>query len=260
VSGERLAADLGWSQSKISKIENGRTRPSHQDVESWLSHFDASAEVRRKILALSEAVQTDATTWRSLYRRGFDRRQRHYASLEAAAITISIYQPSIIPGLFQTADYARRVLTMLGTLVPSEIATALTARLDRQSVLYEETKTINAVITEAALRWRPGPRSLLLAQLDRLSSLMTLPNVHIGVSQIDVESTEIPLNQFVIFELPDGLDSVIVETYTAEVSIADPESVSTYKATFKNHQAAALYGDRAATLIQRIASELRAPS
>jgi transcriptional regulator with XRE-family HTH domain len=257
VSGERLAAALGWSQSKVSKIENGRTRPSPEDVQAWLDRFEVSQEHRRQLLHLAEAAQTEATTWRSIHGQGFDRRQRHYADLEAAASRLSIYQPAMVPGLFQTADYARRVLTMLRTLMPTEMATALSARLDRQAILYDETKTIDAVITEAALRWRPGPSSLALAQLDRLTSLMTLPNVHIGVLPTDSESEEIPLNQFVIFHLSDGTDSVLVETYTAEVSIADPEGVATYQEIFKHHQAAALYDDSAIKLVQAIAHDLR---
>jgi hypothetical protein len=84
-----------------------------------------------------------------------------------------------------------------------------------------------------------------------------LPNVHIGVVPTDAENTEIPLNQFVIFKLKDGFDSVIVETYTAEVSISDPESVASYEEIFKRHQATAVYDNEAVKLIQRITDDFR---
>jgi len=258
LSGERLAANLGWSQSKVSKIENGRTRPSREDVRLWLDQVKVSKDLRNELLELADAVQTEATTWRTLYREGFDRRQRYYADLEASAASIQIYQPSVVPGLFQTAEYARRVLTMLGGLDASEIGAAVTARLDRQSVLYDETKTVDCVITEAALRWRPGPVSLWLAQLDRLESLRTLPNVHIGLVPMDSEGAEIPLNQFVIFKLEDGTNVVTVETYTAEVAISEPEGVAAYEQIFKRHQANAVYEGQAGELLTRMRNDRRA--
>lgn len=175
--------------------------------------------------------------------------------LEGEATSLLIYQPSIVPGLFQTAEYARRVLTLLGTLDASEIGAAVVSRLERQTVMYDESKSVDAVITEAALRWRPGSTSLSLAQLDRLASLTTLPNVHIGVVPLEATDGELPLNQFVVFKLGDGFDVVTVETYTAEVSITDPEGVARYETIFKRHKAGAVYGSDALGLIDRIRTD-----
>jgi transcriptional regulator with XRE-family HTH domain len=252
LSADRLAGQLGWSQSKVSKIENGRTRPTADDVRVWLEAVGVAKAARGELLELALAAETEATTWRALYRRGFDQRQRQYAEMEAEATSLLIYQPAIVPGLFQTAEYARRVLTLLGTLDASQIGAAVVSRLERQTVLYDESKSIDAVITEAALRWRPGSTSLSLAQLDRLESLTTLPNVQIGIVPLDVTDGELPLNQFVLFKLGDGFDVAIVETYTAEVSITDPEGVATYDTIFKRHKGGAVYDSDALGLIDRV--------
>jgi transcriptional regulator with XRE-family HTH domain len=252
LSAERLAVQLGWSQSKVSKIENGRTRPTVNDVAVWLQALTVATKDRNELLELALTAETEATTWRSLYSRGFDQRQRHYAQLESEASQLLIYQPAIVPGLFQTADYARRVLTLLGVLDASEIGSAVTSRLERQTILYDEDKSIDAVITEAALRWRPGSTSLSLAQLDRLESLATLPNVHMGIVPLEVSDGQVPLNQFVLFKLGEGLDTVTVETYTAEVSISDPAGVASYETIFNRHKATALHGDAANDLMDRI--------
>lgn len=208
-----------------------------------------------ELLELGLAAETEAVTWRALYRKGFEQRQRHYAELETEATGLLIYQPSIVPGLFQTADYARRVLSLLRNLDASEIGAAVVSRLERQTILYDESKTFDAVITEAALRWKPGPASLSLAQLDRLGSLASLPNVNIGIVPLDVADGELPLNQFVVFQPGEGLGVVTVETYTAEVSITDPEGVASYVAIFERHKAGALYEDDALRLIDRIRQE-----
>lgn len=252
LSADRLAGELGWSQSKVSKIENGRTRPTAGDVRAWVEALGVAKAARDELVELALAAETEATTWRALYRKGFDQRQRHYGELESAASGLLIYQPSIVPGLFQTAEYARRVLSSLGTLDPSEVGGAVVSRLERQTVLYDESKRIEAVITEAALRWWPGSASVALAQLDRLGSLMTLSNVEIGVVPLDVADGEVALNQFVVFKLGDGLDVVTVETYTAELSISDPEGVAAYETIFKRHKASALHGDDALGLIDRV--------
>jgi hypothetical protein len=215
-------------------------------------------QVREELLELVLTAETEATTWRALYSKGFDQRQRHYAQLEAEAAELLIYQPSVVPGLFQTAEYARRVLSLLGALDPSEISPAVVSRLERQTVLYDEAKRIDAVITEAALRWRPGSTSVSLAQLDRLESLATLPNVQIGIVPLDVADGEVPLNQFVVFKLGGGLDIVTVETYTAEVLISDPQGVVAYEAIFDRHRASALYDHDAFGLIDRVRKDWRA--
>lgn len=260
ISGEQLAAQLGWSQSKVSKIENGRTCPSVGDVTVWLRTLHVVGPEQAELLELAEAVQTEATAWRALYRSGFVARQRAYAEMEAEARELLIYQPTVVPGLFQTAEYARRVLTLFGLIDVAEIGAAVTARLERQSVLYDETKTIDAVITEAALRWRPGPLAISLAQMDRLLSMTTLPNVTIGVVPLDAEASAIPVNQFVIFHGADGLDVVSVETYTAEVSVTEPEAVNTYREIFKRHQTNALRGEAAVELIEKLSSDIRRSS
>lgn len=257
LSAERLAAQLDWSQSKVSKIENGRTRPTPTDVVAFAQALGAKRAVVAELIELARAAETEATTWRSLYRRGFDQRQRHYAEMEAEAAELLIYQPSVIPGLFQTADYARRVIGSFG-IDPAEIGEAVVSRLERQRVLYDEAKHIDVVITEAALWWRPGPVGVSLAQLDRLDSLVTLPNVELGIVPLDVGGSEIPLNQFVIFKLGADLDAVTVETYTSEVTVTDPEGVAAYEAIFKRHRASAVYDQEARTLIERVRQHLLA--
>lgn len=251
LTGQELASAREWSQSKVSKIETGRTKPSAQDVTEWAAACNADEVTTTELRELVAAAQTEATPWNG----SFDEQQRGYADLEQEATRLQIYQPEVIPGIFQTAEYARRLFMLLDRFDPAEIGPAVAARLDRQSILFDESKHIESVITEAALRWRPGPPSLCRAQLDRLASLMTLPSVTIGVLPLAAPATVLPGNQFVIFTLP-GEVVVYVETYTAEVSISDPAAVAEYQRVYEMQRKAALFDDDAAAFIRRLSQDL----
>ena len=94
-----------------------------------------------------------------------------------------IYEHHVIPGLFQTVGYARAMLQFwFGFLeTRNDIDEAVAARMARQSVLYEGGKTFAVVLEEAALHTRSGDADTLAGQLDRLLSVMSLPNVSLGI-------------------------------------------------------------------------------
>ena len=91
------------------------------------------------------------------------------------------FQPGIIPGLLQTAEYARRIIEM-PTSAPKQSGAAVAARLDRQETLHDRKRHFEFLMTEAALRYRPGPPEVLAAQLDHLAALATLETITFGSS------------------------------------------------------------------------------
>lgn len=256
VSTHALADQLGWSQSKVSKTETGRTRPSPAAVRAWCRATGAIDDQQVELVQLAEDVQIEARTWRNLYRTagGAAGRQGEYRELNERATRIAIYQPAIIPGLLQTAEYARRVLALHG--VPQdEIGPAAAARVERQAVLYDETKTIELLIAEHVLRWPIGPPHVIAAQLDRIQSLMTLPNLHVGIIPDDAEPAALPLSPFVYREFGDDDPLVTVETNTVELMITDPDEVTTYRDLLTKHQKTAVYGAEANPLIRTALAE-----
>ncbi len=256
LSAQELGNEFGWSQSKVSKIENGRTVPSLVDVERWLQRFGADDAIRKDLVELAAEVATQATAWREVNRRGFSARQKARGERDAEASGIAIYQSEVIPGLLQTSEYARRVLEVHSQVPSAAIPAAVLSRLDRQTVLFDETKRIEAVITETALRWRPGTATLTLAQLDRISSLATLPNVHIGVIPWEAQTSAKPLHSFVILRYPDDAAEVQVETLTAEVTVTEPDDVRLYEEFFAHQRQHAVFDTELTQLIARLSGEL----
>jgi transcriptional regulator with XRE-family HTH domain len=257
MSAHELGASVGWSQSKVSKIENGRTRPALPDVRLWLERCGADPVLAAEIVELASLVGTEATSWREVNREGAATRQRIRAADQSAATSIAVYQSEVVPGLLQTPDYARRLLAVHSRVPPEDVPATVVARLDRQAaVLFSETE-IEFVITETALHWRPGEATTSLAQLDRLAALDSLPNVTIGLIPLSAQAHAKPLHSFVIVRSDDDVE-VQVETLTAELVIREPDDVLAYEEFFADQRAHAVYGAEMTELIRRIAEQVKA--
>lgn len=226
LTGEQLASRLRVSQPKVSRIENGKSVPTLADIEGWVRATNAKAEEVTELANLLDQIATEARSWRLVNRLGLAPRQHEIAELEQSAHTICVFQPVMVPGLLQIADYARRVMEMTYTAGP-DISAALAVRMERQAILYDQRKRFEFIVTEGALRWQPGPADMMRAQLDRLVSVASLPNVMLTL--VLFGETPIPLlHPFVVFEL-EGEALVTAETYSTELQLHDPGDIARYR-------------------------------
>jgi transcriptional regulator with XRE-family HTH domain len=113
LSGSEAGERLGWSQSKVSRIEAARVRAEVDDVRLLLDLYGVSGRARSGVLRLAEDAAGPASEWRNSTRVGLPRRQQDFVAFEAAATAITHYQPVLIPGPMQTPEYAARVLTIV---------------------------------------------------------------------------------------------------------------------------------------------------
>jgi transcriptional regulator with XRE-family HTH domain len=259
LSARELGEAFDWSQSKVSKIENGRTGPAVADVRRWLDHpaINTTAEQRSELLELAADISTQAKAWREVNEQAFDQQQNRRAERDTEADGFAFFQSEVVPGLLQTPEYARRVLEVQSQVPAAGLPAAVLARLNRQAVLFDESKQLDFVITEAALRWRPGTISVTLAQLDRVASVASLPNVSVGVVPWPAQAIAKPLHSFVIVRYPDAPE-VQVETLTAELTITEPDDVALYEEMFQHQRSHAVYDAQLDELLKTIAAGLRA--
>jgi transcriptional regulator with XRE-family HTH domain len=248
-----LARRLGMSQSKVSKIETGALMPSVTDVEAWADACSAAADVRGALLDRVDALQTETRSWRSVHRPSFRRRQDEIRKIEDRARAIRLFQPSVVPGLLQTAEYARHILQLADMSGSGDVRDAVAARIARQASLYDQAKQFTFVITEGALRWQLCPPDVLLAQLHHISSLSTLSNVRIGIIPW---SAPVAARQTTMFCLFDE-ELVYIETMTAELTMRDRRDIEFYLAAFSRLAEAATFDDAARALLARIAADVR---
>jgi hypothetical protein len=220
-------------------------------VRAWAEATDASPEEVAELGGLLQRLATQATSWRILHRLGLTQHQRELGELERTATGIVIFQPTMIPGLLQVADYARRVMSQGNPLSQADIATAVAERVERQTILYDQSKRFEFLLTETALRWRPGPVDMMRAQLDKLISIASLPNVSLGILMLDQEAPDAFLHPFVLFDLDDDA-LVTVETYSAEMQVNDPQEVAVYRRTLERLREIAVWSREAISTIQSI--------
>ncbi|GAB2631471.1 helix-turn-helix transcriptional regulator [Nocardia goodfellowii] len=247
---------MGISQSKLSRIETGTTVPSVPQVQAWCAEVDASPEIHAALRQLTEAAHSEVSTWRSALQTR-DHLQDDVADQEAEARLIRNFQPSLVPGLLQTAEYARRVFEKFQlTYTRERLAAATAARLHRQLALFDPERPFEFLITEAALRLRPGPHRILLAQLDRIASISTLDNVSVGLIPQDVEATTTIPHGFVIYEYG---DSALVSTEMVDASrfIREPKEVELYRGRWNLLRQMAVFDDEARDFLKALAIEIR---
>lgn len=260
LTGQQLAERTGLSQSTVSRIELGQTMPSMADIAAWGQAASVTAGQLAEIRALAEVAAVETISWRRAARRGLPSLQRDVQDLEATAATLLNFQPVIVPGLLQTAGYARQVVLSGYPGGRPDIGAAVASRMERQAILYDDTKHFEFVIAEAALRWRIGPPPMILAQLDRIASLATLPNVVIGIIPQVAQVAAWHIHGFAILDdTEDGSAIVRVETLTTGLSISEPEAVERYHQAFALLREAAATGDQARHLIADLLAELRQP-
>jgi len=256
LSGEQIAERTGISQSRASRIELGQQSVPLAVAERWAKAAGAKGPVLAGVMELAEAAATHTISWRKAVTRGLGKLQQDSREAEASATTILNYQPLGIPGLLQVPEYSRRVLAAgYPPRGPEEIAAAVAARMDRQVILYEETRHFEFVMAGAALYWRPGPPTLMRAQLDRVSTIAALSNVTVGVIPLSTEVTAWCDHGFnILDDRGDGKDPVVhVETLTTPVNVTDPDDVAAYQDVFSHLRAVAVTGADAQQLIAKAA-------
>ncbi|MEU7604833.1 helix-turn-helix transcriptional regulator [Streptomyces sp. NPDC041003] len=242
-----VARSAVMSTAKLSKIENGRVAPATADVERILTALDVSPEIKAEYLAVARAQATEATAWRLFRRMGYHKKQEQIRALESSMTLLRLFQPSLVPGLLQTPEYIRAVLEPKG-LTDEQLSRTVSARIERQRVLYDTSKALHFVVTEPVLRWRLLSPAMMAGQLDRIVSVSRLPNVDVRVVPLDAPQRDVPGHSFVIRD-----DRVVtVETTHAEVVVTEPRDVSLYVEKFDRFASVSLAGDAMRDLVEGI--------
>lgn len=256
LSGRELGRRASISQSKVSRVEAGTALPTVPEVEKWGRALDAPVETVRLLAALTGNAHLEAHSW-SAALQGRKHLQHEIGGWEADATLVRTYQPSVVPGLVQTADYAHRVFSLFSPSYDDDaLAAAVTGRMDRQLALHKPGKKFEFVVTEAAVRWRPGPPDVLIAQLDRLMSISTLDSVVFGLIPLDREALTTYSHGFVIYE-GDGEAMVSLEMIHGPLTLDATDDIETYRQRWSLLQEMALFGEEARGLLDDLIGRTR---
>lgn len=249
LSGKRLAAQVGWPASKVSRIETAKQSVSDADVRAYCEAAGASEDIEAELRQELREIRLEGASWKAQLRTGHRARQEYSDQLERNATHIRLFEHAVVPGLVQTAEYARHVFERHAELhqTPRDTDEAIAARMSRQEVLYDSTKTIEVLCSEAALRHPIAPPDVMAAQLDRLLALSGMSTTRLALLPMDTQLPVAPLHGFVLVD-----DLALIETINTEMSVTAPDELSTLNAAFEALWRVAVEGNEARAVLRRL--------
>jgi transcriptional regulator with XRE-family HTH domain len=183
-TGEEVAAALNWSPSKVSRYELARTGPNVAEVGKLLDYYGVSGSHREQVLALArEATQRG---WWEAYSDALPEELTALIALEDEASSSWMWQVELIPGLLQTEEYARQIISggyQVGIpLLPSQIDQRVEVRLRRQNILTRDNPMeFSVVLDESVLLRRSTDTQTMRTQLAHVLNVSELPNVTVQI-------------------------------------------------------------------------------
>lgn len=255
---EDVADRLGWSTSKLWRVETARTRAHHGDAADLLDIYGVTGERRDALTKLAREARRRGW-WHSyadVLAGGFET----YVDLEAEASSIRTYEAQLVPGLLQTPEYAHAVLTAAWVRIePEEIDRRLAFRMRRQELARTRDKPLAlwAVVDEAVLRRAVGGREVMHAQLLHLAEAARQTNVTLQVLPFSVGAHIAMLGTFVLLSFPEPSDPDVVylETDTSSLYLEEPADIGRYSEVFDHLRATALAPRESINFISAFAAE-----
>ncbi|MFE4666082.1 helix-turn-helix domain-containing protein [Streptomyces sp. NPDC056716] len=237
LSGVRLAVRCNMPQSKISRFETGKARPSIVDVEQILRAVEAPPELVAQVSDLARMAHTEWQDIRSLRRKGLDKKQQELAGLESSTTEFRFFLLSMLTGLLSTPEYIRASLAHS----PVDTTKTVAKKLERQQVLFDTSKRFMFILTEQAVRWPLVGAPEMAMQIDRLVSLSRLANIRLGVIPISGRIPIAPMDTFTIYD-----DTLATSENTAGVTaFRDPRDIAAYMELFGTLESYALFEEEA---------------
>ncbi|MFC7817002.1 helix-turn-helix domain-containing protein [Streptomyces sp. NPDC057367] len=256
MTAEEVAERLLVSQSKISRLENGRRSISQRDVRDLCGVYEV--EDQRMVDSLMEmAKDSRQQGWWHAFG---DIPYSVYIGLETDAESLRTYEPQIITGLLQTRSYAEALIQ--GALPETPVADVekrVQVRIRRQERVTAETNPLRlwVVLDEACLCRVVGNRQVMREQLEHVAEMSQLPHITVQVLPFDVGGHPGINGQYSILEFADTADSsvVYIEGVTSDLYLEKAPDVQKYTVMYEHLRAQALNVDESRRRIEDVAKE-----
>lgn len=256
LSGQEVATAVGWSQPKLSRIENGRFGVSLSDLTTLLDFYGVSEEVRAELLTVAAEGTGVGGSW-VVRAGGPPRRQGEVAAVESRVTRMRQHHPLVIPGQLQARIYARHLAAAAGLPNPEEIARR---RAKRQGLLEGPDAPQYDVILDlrTLCRW-PGPRRVIVDQVEHLIERAKLPAVHLWLLPVGGGAHSMPLAPFLIYDFRAGTSPTVVllEAQNTDLYLSAVEDVAMYDNLFAGLLAEALSERESLRRLELLLEEMR---
>ena len=251
---EQVASRLLCSPSKVSRMETGFRSVTLRDIRDLCDLYQVTDISQRDYLMELGREGRRQGWWQT-----YDVPYGTYIGLEADATSICSHEVTVIPGLLQTADYARAMLQAASPVSdPHRIEQRVTIRLTRQRILSQQDPPhFHVIMDEAALRRIVGHPAVMKAQLHHIVERSSLPNVTIQVIPYDAGAYPALDSSFTILEFPSPMSGMVyLEGTFGFMFVERPQDFERYKNIFRNMQIIAADSRETIALIGKVSKEL----
>ena len=247
VAGGHIAA----SAAKLSRMETGKSGCAVEDVAGLLAVYQCAGRRRAELLALAREV--DRRGWWQRGKPAFAQRQRTLVNLESKADLIISFEGMNVPGLLQTGEYTRALMTGCGLVPHDEVEGRMATRMNRHGVLLKpHPPRLVAFINELVLHQVIGGDDVVRRQLDHLAELAQRPNLTVRVVP-NVGANPGLNGGFELIRRSSGGKVVFLENLTSSLFLEEREEIEAYEAAIRTLAARALTAEESVRLITRLA-------
>jgi len=246
---KEVEAQTGISQAQLSRIERGKSLPTPEETAQLARLYGADQPRIDELVQMTRDAKAGIRDTRLVVQRGNTlAMQQRWKRIEGEARVVRSYQPALILGVLQTVEYSSIVLDQ-----PADSPVVEDRARRHERLIREPDRRHLLIQTEGSLRLRVGSPSVMARQADHLVETSRLANVQIGV---------IPESRIMDFTAGTGFHIyddtvVVVGLEVAAATLTDPDDIRHFRALYERLSEAAVWGDEARALIERVRASLQ---
>lgn len=258
LSQESVAEEMGWAESKLYRIENDKSRVLARDVKRLLKLYKVRGKEEDALLELARLA--GEPEWWHPYSGAIPEWFQVFVVLESSASELNGYESELVPGIMQTDDYARAIMSTAPNSDDDDaIENKIAVRTKRQARLTgHDPLNVWLVLNEAVIRRTVGGPRVMREQLEHLIALSELRNVTLQVLPFAVGEHAAMHGAFKLlkFSVPDDPDKVYLEEQIGGIYTQKPQEVDRYALMFDHLRARAHGPEQTRALLREAAVEL----
>lgn len=232
MTGADVAKAVEMSASKISRVESAESGIYLDDVEKLLDFYGVTKKQRAHLLDLARNAEQ-----RGLLRVNnahFPEDWQTWADFEEEANALLFYEPLMIPGLLQTAEYARKIIWATGHgMDDDQIETLVSSRMARQGLLTRSNPLqLHVIIEQSALERPIGDRHAYGRQIRHIIDMAEMPNITVQAMPTEAGLHPGLNGAFVILKYDDDPSLVLLENKIASHFLDEPDQIELFEDTW----------------------------
>lgn len=228
LNGKQAAQILDVTPSYVSLLLSGKRGASEVDIAAFLGVCRVKGPERDRLLALCR--EQDTPGWFQQHGSRLPQQLLTLIDHENKAVTISDFQPMVVPGLLQTGEYAHALIRETGNVPPDEIDDRVAARLARQSLFTRDRPArFTFYLHEFALRLPVGGPAVMLEQLHHLLRMSTRPYLTLRVVPAPRGGHAGIAGQFMLMEFAEFKPVAYLDSETACLFLEKAEEIAAYR-------------------------------